>query len=149
MAPKKMMLCVATVLLTGALGAGAVIWANAGEGQFRAESHRDLATANVQLPEPSVEGKAEANLPVIQRTSKPVKADNLEFQIVSSTIWPMPARIGKGPPEIPAGESPVQFQLRVTNHGKTKVRFLLIAGTPILQSAAGKELPVRYSAIVK
>jgi len=143
MGPNKMMLCLATVGLTGALAVGAVIWAYAGEDPVRAEPHGDLPMASVSLPEPSVEGKAEANLPVILQTSKPVKADNLEFQIVSSTIWPMPARIGKSPPEIPAGESPVQFQLRVTNHGNKEVRLLLIAGIPILQSTDGKELPVR------
>jgi hypothetical protein len=91
----------------------------------------------------AVEGKGQANLPVVQQTSKPVKADDLEFQIVSSTIWPMPAPLGQGPPDMPAGKSPVQFQLRVTNHGKKEVRLLSAIGTPILKSPDGKELPVR------
>jgi hypothetical protein len=111
---KKKMLCLATVVLTGVLTVWAVIWANAGEAPIRAEP----------LPQP----KAAANLPVIQQTSKPTKTDNLEFQIVSSTIWPLPARIGKSPPEIPAGQSRVQFQLRVTNHGNKEVRLLSIVG---------------------
>jgi hypothetical protein len=138
-----MMLCLATAVLTGALAVGVVIWTNTDEDPVRAESRSDPAMASLPLQEPSVEGKAEVNLPVTKQTSKPVKADNLEFQIVSSTIWPMPDRIGKGPPEIPAGESPVQLQLRVTNHGQKEVRLLSIVGTPILQAADGKELPGR------
>jgi hypothetical protein len=73
-----------------------------------------------------------------------VQQDDLEFQIVSDSIWPLPARAEKGAPgaELPTGASPVRFQLRVTNHQKEQVRFLSAVGTPLLQSADGKELEV-------
>jgi hypothetical protein len=121
-----MALCLVTVVLTF----GAAIWVMAGEDPARAGAPG--------------EGKAEPNLPAVQQTSKPVKADDLEFQLVASTLWPMPAEIGKGPEEIPAGQSPVQFQLQVTNRGNKDIRVLMHTGTPILTAADGKELPVRW-----
>jgi hypothetical protein len=93
------------------------------------------------------EMKAQPHLPIIQQMSKPVKADDLEFQVVSSTIWPMPAGTAKSRPESWAaadGESPLQIELQVTNHGNKPVQLLSILGTPILRSSDGKELAVHF-----
>jgi len=123
---RKKTVGITSVLLAGALGVGAVIWPKAGDEALRPRG-------------------AEANVPVIQQRSKPVKADDLEFQIVSSTIWPMPKLIGKGLPEIKlvSGRSPVQFELQVTNRGKHAIRILHVVGKPILKAADGKEFKMQ------
>lgn len=135
MGAHKMILGFTFVLVTVSLGVGAAIWANAGNDSVRSEGRSDVASSNVPLPA-KTDAIAETNLPAILQTSKPAKADELEFQIVSSVIWPMPGQ---------AGSSPVQFQLRVTNRGNKDVRFLPVVGKPILQSADGNELPAKMS----
>jgi hypothetical protein len=127
MSPKKWMLGLAISVLTVALSLGAAMGSNAGD-----DAHQEPKGTGLE------------NLPVIQHVSKPVKQGDLEFQIVADAIWPMPARTGKRAPEsgLPTGESPVRFQMRVTNHNKKEVRFLSGAGTLILQSDDGKELKV-------
>jgi hypothetical protein len=103
-------------------------------------------TLAVGVPLQGPKENGQENLPVLQRTSKPVQHDDLEFQLVSDAIWPLPARAGNSNPklELPTGASPVRFQLRITNHQKNDIRLLSIVGTPVLQSADGTEFKVDF-----
>ena len=130
MSAKRPILIMAFMLLTCALGALTAAWA--------IEPGNEPAALSTSVPdlEPKAKAKPEDNLPAILQTSKPAKADDLEFQIVSRSIWPMPAA---------AGSSGVQFQLKVANRGKKDVVFLPVVGKPILQTADGKEVPMKMS----
>jgi hypothetical protein len=131
-----------TLVLAVALAAGVAIGAKAGQDATCAEGDGCSGVAEAPLQESN--GNGPENVPVIQRVSKWVWQDGLEFQVIADSIWPMPARTGKSAPELqfPAGATPVRLQLRVTNHQKKDVRLLSLVGMPILQSADGKELKV-------
>jgi hypothetical protein len=146
MGAKKWMGRVTLVVLAGSFGVGCASWANASEEAVRPLGRGDVALPNVPIPEPRIERKFAASLPAARQTSQPVRIDDLEFRIVSNTIWPMPARVGKSPPgiQLPTGESPVQFELSVTNLGAKAIRFVSILGMPTLKSAAGDTFEAHY-----
>ena len=142
MGPKKKTVGIALVLLAGALGVSAVFWRKLGEEAVRPQGVEAAITDGTLADD----ARAEAYLPAIQQSSKAVNADDLEFQIVSSTIWPMPAQIAKNPVDakLTSGGSPVSFELRVTNRGKQAIQFLDAVGTPILKDADGQEWKAQH-----
>src|SRR6266545_3422094 len=111
MGPKKRMLGLATPILAMALAVGEASGANAGKADACDEWDGSLVVTDLPLQEPK--GNGQEHLPVIQRASKPVKQDELEFRIFSDSIWPLPARTGKSAPEaqLPTGVTPVRCQL--------------------------------------